>query len=73
MSLWLLTRPEGDVGWDEKADLVVRADSESQARELARAVPGDEDQNVWLAPRTACVEIDQKGPPAVLLVDFHAG
>lgn len=75
MKLWLLTRPEEDVGWDERAGCIIRAETEAQARQIAHDTGGgDEESAVWLDPKTtACVEVTPAGKPGIILTDFNAG
>lgn len=79
MKLWLL-RPvdENSMPWDPWYDkvfgFVIRAKSETEARELAQKQGGDEAaQPCWtLAELTTCVELTSEGEVGVVIHDFHA-
>ncbi len=76
MKLWLLKRDDkATPTWDATFGFVVRADEESEARELAATDPGDEGKGPWLDPAaTACVCIGEgDGEPGIILRDFNAG
>lgn len=74
MRLWLL-KPHKD--WDEWYDkaegFVVRAETEADARAVAASAAGDEGPKAWKdVGLTSCLELDQSGPPGVVLRDFAA-
>jgi hypothetical protein len=87
MKLWLLKRPEGasplyDTNWG----FVIRAKSEKAAREMASAIPGDENRYSWEGSRriivdspwlhseqTTCVPLAARGETEIVLRDFNAG
>jgi hypothetical protein len=79
MKLYLV-RPiviEGGL-WDPPYDkchgVVVRAETEQQARTYASTKAMDEGRSVWLSSQhTTCEEITQNGEPGVIIVDVHAG
>jgi hypothetical protein len=75
VKLWLLERADTEiVGWDETRGVVVAADTESDARELASTQRGDEGSATWLDPlRTTCGELVPGSAARVVLVDFKAG
>ncbi len=75
MHLWLLKRRDTEtVGWDETRGVVVRANTEFGARELAATACGDEGLGTWRnASRTSCEVLTADGEPAVILIDFKAG
>lgn len=75
MKLWLLERADTEVvGWDETRGVVVAAETEPDARELASKERGDEGSDAWLDPtRTTCGELIPGSVPRVVLVDFKAG
>lgn len=78
MKLWLL-RPQPNSSiwepWYDKAfGFVVRAETESAARQLAHQEGGDEnrgERNPWLYPQhSTCKEITSEGEPGIVLRDF---
>ena len=90
MRLWLL-RPIDDLPketdpwrrWYDKCfGMVIRAESESQAREIAAHgtddvnhchYRGDEGPDPWLSPElTSCTELTSDGTAEVVMIDFHA-
>ena len=75
MKLWLIERHEDDVGYDESAGFVVRAETEHAARVLAsKRRRGDENPSVWLDQNeSSCEQITEEGDEAVILTDFKAG
>lgn len=83
MPLWLIEREDKEVGWDESAGFVVRADTEQEARALI-VQPGaqqgfnyfaDEGPDVWLDSLKAKATqlLDEGGAPGIILWDFKAG
>lgn len=88
MKLWLLRPVEGlpDSGnpwepWYDKAfGFVVRAQTESEAREIAHQNSGDEKREAngpseepWRQPQfSTCVELTHDGPEGVVICDFHS-
>jgi len=88
VKLWILQpiedHPSGNWSpWFDKAfGFVVRADSESEARNFADMESGDENgrnwsrrdvMNPWLDPETStCVELTASGDAGVVMKDFHA-
>ncbi len=80
MKLWLLRPRRGDFNpvndhwepWFEKAfGLVVRAETEQDARRFAREMRG-ETGKIWQDDRyTTCDELKAEGEPGVLLVDWQ--
>ena len=93
MKLWLLMPiqglSDGDNPWDPWFDkahgFVVRAETESEARQLAHEPAGDENRGEFLQQKTAntqqpwldsrystCTERRPDGEPGVVLCDFHA-
>lgn len=75
MRLWIILRPDEEPpAYDVANGFVVRAESESAAREIASKNSGDEGRSVWLDPeKTTCVELMADGEPGCILVDFNAG
>lgn len=78
MKLWLLKRAETEVvGWDETRGVVVAAETEFDARELAATAAtrgGDERSDAWRSiTRTTCVELVPGDVARVVIVDFNAG
>lgn len=87
MRLWILrpvdpSSPRFEA-YDTTHGIVVRAETEAEARQLADSCAGDEndsvwyvgpDQHAWLCPSvTKCEELTPDGMPGVILVDFKAG
>ena len=80
MKLYLLKR-KGDIGGDENAGFVVRANDRDRARELACAASKDSDMacsaaeipDIWLDPNeTTCEGLPDWGREGVVLRDFRA-
>lgn len=60
--------------YDMNYGFVVRAETESQARDLAAKKAGDETPIAWLgAEFSTCIELLPDGQPEIVLYDFHAG
>ena len=73
MRLFLVKRIK-PTGWDETNGVVVRANSPSEARELAASSRGDEGEDTWRNPElTTCNVLSKEGEPGVIIIDFHAG
>lgn len=75
-----ILNPIPGVSWSEydtNYGIVVRAESESEARAFAQAVISDEKgihADAWLNPRvTSCDVLPQDGDTGVIIVDFNAG
>ncbi len=83
MKLYLLTRDDDDIDYDEAAGYVVAAGNEHQARNLIRIAKekegagGDEGPAPWLdAGQSTCLELGtarQGTAPGIILRDFRAG
>lgn len=85
MRLWLLTRNyhEGDNDnpanpwhwtWDCAYGFVVRANSESEARQFAADDSGTEGDEAWLNPEWShCVELTPEGDAGNIIRNFLAG
>lgn len=86
MKLWLLKPVEGlakdndpwEMPYDKTDGVVVRAECETDAREIAVEAGGDEMtiamESPWLNPRyTTCTVIDKKGPAEVILYSYVNG
>jgi hypothetical protein len=86
MKLWILEprepRDPRFNAYDTAQGVVVRAETEAEARVFANGCCGDEcehwyegpEQQAWLCPSvTTCEELTPSGPPGVILVDFKAG
>ena len=72
--IFRLTLAEELQNYDCTHGVIVRADSEQEARTLAASVAGDEGWLVWGDPsKTSCDALEANGNNKVLLVDFHAG
>lgn len=74
MTIYLLERL-GRIGWDENRSIVVRADDETQAREVAAKNAADEGPEVWRNPGvTTCEVVDPDAEVSdVIAIDFNAG
>lgn len=72
MKLYLLTPVSRWKPWYDKVmGLVVRAESEDHARDLASSVSGDEGADAWRdSALTKCVELTSDGPAGLILRDF---
>lgn len=85
MKLWIASKREdlpGDndpwrVPWDTTQSVVVRAETETEARSLANSAAGDETReriDAWTNPQySTCTEITMVGPPEVICVNYCAG
>lgn len=80
MKLWILKRDLKEIGYDEAAGFVVRAESEEKARRIVAEAeypkdgPGDEGGKFWLdRGLTSCDELPTEGAPDIILRDFNAG
>jgi hypothetical protein len=84
VKLYLLTRPPGDVDYDEAAGFLVLAETPWHARRVVAAAaeaghgPGDEGGSVWMSKTASyclrvAAEADLSGEPRILLRDFRAG
>ena len=93
MKLWLL-RPSANVAkgddpwtpWYDKAfGFIVRAETETAAREIAHAYAGDENRGEFLGKRitetyapwkeakySTCVELSAEGPEGLMMMDFKS-
>jgi hypothetical protein len=59
--------------YDKTFGVIVRAENESEARQLASKMAGDEGSEVWLDPSTTvCDILLAEGPPEVIMVDFKS-
>tara|TARA_R110002074_G_C11963222_1_gene609840 strand:+ start:144 stop:359 length:216 start_codon:yes stop_codon:yes gene_type:complete len=70
--IYLLKRLE-DIGWDEYAAKVVRAESEKEARALANQNVGDEGKIWEYSTCVSCEEVDTQEYSAVILQSYKAG
>jgi hypothetical protein len=72
MKLFLLSREAND--YDEYDSFVVRAESETQARQIAAASHGFEDESEWLeGGKSRCDELTPEGAPGVVIGSYNAG
>ncbi len=74
MKLWLLA---WSGAYDRTRAVVVRAESETEARGLAKDTDGSGDSHdnyhrTWLVEAT-CVRLREEGPPGIVLRDHEAG
>ena len=67
MKLWILKANKEFTGWIRNQNIVVRAESEKEARELAAR---DDCDAAWLESDYAtCIVLTQKGDPCVVMRD----
>lgn len=82
MKLWIL-RPVGydtddeHVNWrcwyDKCFGVVVRAETEEEARAIASKSHGDEGRKAWLdASMSTCLSLESEGLPGVIICDVHS-
>jgi len=77
MKLWLLRPIEGVEDWtpwyDKAFGHVVRAEDETEARELAAREQGNEGEDAWLnSKKSTCVELNTDGEAGHIIQDFAA-
>lgn len=81
MKLWLLKNIEG-ASWDELDAIVIRAETEERAREIAQHNGHDETGKhirggpwpFWTKPtKASCVELMADGPEEVIIADVLEG
>ena len=71
--IYLLSRKDEYIGYDEYDAMVVCAGSQDEARRIANNNPGDEG-GVWIDPESVTVEeIDPDLPHGLILGSFNAG
>lgn len=72
--IYLLTRNEDDIRYDENTGFVVRAGSADEARRIAADAADDEGPQTWLnADLSTCELVDAFGKPRVILDSYNAG
>jgi hypothetical protein len=65
--------PEWTPWYDKAFGVIVRADTEEEARDMASECRGDEGKAVWLdESKTTCVELTPDGEKEIIMVDFAA-
>jgi len=68
MKLWKLNNSRGYVGYAAALGFVVRASTETKARQIAAHDAGEEGKDVWLNPKTStCVHLKVAGYAGVIL------
>ncbi len=74
MNLYILKPVEHWVPWYDKCfGVIVRADTERKARELASEQHGDEGPEVWLnSEKTTCEYLMAEGEQEVIMINFAA-
>jgi len=75
MYLWVLERDDSN-GYDETHGVVIAAEFEREARELAGNVTGDQSASVWFLPTTTIRAVGVALPgveKGVILSDYAAG
>lgn len=78
MTLWILRPKDGNSDpwspwYDKMFGVIVRAESEKRAREMAAEEAGDEGTEAWLdANVSSCKPLTADGDESVVLRDFHA-
>ena len=71
MKLWQLRQAETPAP-DTVAGFVVRAETETAARMLAREMAGAEGAFTWIeSERSTCVELTPEGDAGVVMSDFN--
>jgi phage tail sheath protein FI len=75
-SIFLVTRDDGVIGYDEYRAHVVLAKSPGEARQLCAEISADEGRNVWFA--SSAQKIGSPHPllnkeSRIILSDFNAG
>jgi len=81
MKLWLLrpTGPNSEDGewkypYDMKHGFIVRAGSETEARQIAASNAWDEGPDAWLSTEhSTCTELVPEGEPGLIMEDKHPG
>lgn len=77
MYLWVLKRDTDDTDhYDETHGVVIAADTEQEARELAENAGGDQSPSVWFLPTTTVRAVGIAAPgveKGIILRDFNAG
>lgn len=77
MYIWKLERSPETCDYDETHALVVAAEYEQRAREIAHdEARGDQDPNVWFAPSTEVTAVGsvlEGQGSGIILADYHAG
>jgi hypothetical protein len=54
--------------------MLIRAENEADARNIASSMAADEGAAVWLSEKkTTCTIITKKGKEEVIIASFHAG
>lgn len=76
MYIWKLERGD-EVDYDETSSLIVIAETEQRAREIAHdEARGDQSHDIWYAPSTEATCLGTAFPTfgsGIQLVDFQAG
>ncbi len=71
MKLYLLTRLH-TVGWDEVVSLVIRAENEEQATQIANTNTGNEGE-IWDDPlQVSCEVLENEGDVGIIIDDYKA-
>lgn len=74
MPLYLLKRPDKDIGYDEYCGFVVRAPDEGSARFIVSNSTGCEGGMTWMdTTKSSCELIDPNGEDGLILESFNAG
>lgn len=74
MRLWLLKRSAQWPEYDVNNGFVIRAATETDARQLAAGQRGDEGAETWLdSALSTCEPLTDDGPAEIVLLDFNAG
>lgn len=74
MWLYLLKQRAKVVKYDRMAAIVVRANGERAARDLAAEFAGDEGAVTWIHDSlSSCKKLTHKGERQVICIDFHEG
>lgn len=72
--VYLISRPDADIGYDEYDSFIVVARDESEVRNLAKVEVGDEGEAVWdTAEITLIADKCADNQPRTVLGSFNAG
>ena len=75
MELWLLSRPEEKVTYDQYGGFIIRAETEAEARKIAFDAHDRAGYffKTWVDADATCTIVTPEGDPGIILSDFNAG